>query len=266
MMQRLAQLFPFYRNEEPAKGKPGNSGTDSSKNFNALDFYENLEGYKQSVVNTELGENNNANQNLQFSNFENTEEEVKVTKSSNEIGGDVIKLDAKAKLMSEHVPNKLDSRIPFDDSRVYGGQYTSKGNLYYCSSQERIGIYNSYDPYKMKKIKTISALDVHWTITSMDTTEDEEYLVYSTISPILHIVDLQTLCKFHCKIDCIKNDEIANGNSYYSYFGIYNCKFSGDGKELVCVTNNAKIIVYDINKEEKVCNIDNTHNDDINTV
>jgi len=54
------------------------------------------------------------------------------------------------KFLSEEVPNKHDYTIHVDDTRIYGGRFTSKGNLYYCSSQDLIGIYNSTNPYKMK--------------------------------------------------------------------------------------------------------------------
>lgn len=231
-MQRLIRFLPFCKNKGAKNTEAEELCRDSADNFNALDFYNNLESYKHSVVNTELGENNNAIQNLQYCDLKKNEEEVKIVKSKDNHAEDIIKLDEKSRLMSEQIPNKLNSRIQFDNSRVYGGQYTSKGNLYYCSSQDTIGVYNSYDPYKMKKIKSVSALDVHWTITSMDTTEDEEYLVYSSISPILHIVDLQSLCKFHHKIDLSKDEEVSQ-EGYFQYFGIYNSKFSGDGKELV---------------------------------
>lgn len=99
------------------------------------------------------------------------------------------------------------------------------------------------------KIKTVTALDVNWTITSMDTTENEERLVYSSISSYLHILDLQTLGKFHHKIDLTsqENDEM----DYLSnYCGIFNCKFSGDGSELVCVSSSGKIIIYSLKNEK----------------
>ena len=32
------------------------------------------------------------------------------------------------------IPNKLFKTISVDEARVYGGRFTQKGNLYYCSS------------------------------------------------------------------------------------------------------------------------------------
>lgn len=268
MLQRLLNAVSTKKKESPSE-EVIDAGENNQDGFNALDFYQNLQDYKQTSINSELGENNNAVQNLAISNYqddESHEEKKEEVKPIN--GSDIVKLDEKTQFLSEQVPNKLEYTINVDNSRVYGGRFTSKGNLYYCSSQDIIGIYNSSNPYKFKKIKSINALDINWTITSMDTTEDEEYLVYSSISPFLHIVDLQTLCKFHTKID------LSNSHSshqyppyeYGGYFGIFNCKFSGDGKELVCVTNSAHIIVYDLEHEQKVLDVAETHGDDINAV
>ena len=45
------------------------------------------------------------------------------------------------------IPNKHFKEIPADDARVYGGRFTAKGNLYYCSSQQSINLYDTSDPY-----------------------------------------------------------------------------------------------------------------------
>ena len=242
---------------------------DTENTFDALSFYQSLSSFKNSVAKPELGENNNAIQNLQILNSKSYQIQNEETKDESLVcaNNKIARLDEKAKFISEKVPNSHASTIKVDDWRIYGGRFTSKGNLYYCSSQSIIGIYDSSDPYKMKKIKSIFALDVNWTISSMDTTADEEYLVYSSLSPYLHIVDLQTLSKFHLKINMSENSNYNGGfYGYGGYFGIFSCKFSGDGNELVWAANNGCIKVFDIEKEEKSCNIANAHNDDISTV
>ena len=231
-----------------------------------MDFYHGLQNYKRTTINEDLGENNNAVQNLNAmsNNIKDNSEDSKEMSIDEISESDVVKLNKKSRLLSELVPNKHSSNIQVDDTRLYGGRFTSQGNLYYCSSQDLIGIYNSTNPYKMKKIKTVSALDVNWTIASMDTTSDEEYLVYSSLSPYLHIVDLKTLWKFHQKI-CLSNAD-GGWQGYGFHFGVFCWKFSGDGNELVWVTNSAQIIVYDLNQHIKVWNIFDTHDNDINTV
>jgi hypothetical protein len=247
MMRVLAQLIS-QKKEKEEKAEEEEVG----HKFDAFEFYKNLQAYKQSAINTELGENNNAAQNLCHQEGTQKFKEAELARksdcglqkveekkhdhrlkrvTSNEQKGTIVKLNEKTKFTSEMVPNCLKYKLAVDSTRIYGGRFTSKGNLYYCSSQDIIGIFNSSNPYNMKKVKTVNGLDINWTITSMDTTEDEEYLVYSSISPFLHIVDLQTLCKFHQKINLSESETPYWG--YEGFFGIFNCKFSGDGKELL---------------------------------
>ena len=54
-------------------------------------------------------------------------------------------------------------------------------------------LFDTYDPYKWVPKKSIRAEDIYWTVTDMDVCVNEQYLIYSTINPIVHLVDLQTL-------------------------------------------------------------------------
>jgi hypothetical protein len=53
------------------------------------------------------------------------------------------------------VPNSLYQQFNVSDSRIYGGRFTRKGNLYYCSSQSEIALYNTEDPYNWNLISKI---------------------------------------------------------------------------------------------------------------
>jgi len=177
--------------------------------------------------------------------------------------GDVVSLSEKELLASELVPNKLISTIGFDYSRLFNGRFTSNGNLYYCTSQDSIGVFNTQDPYKFEHINTINAREIRWTISSVDITRDEEKLVYSTLSPLIHIVDLYTLSKFHHCIDLRQED---NGNLTQRNFRCGGCKFSGDGNEILAGSHCKGIAVYDLEKQFKTVSITNAHTDDINSV
>lgn len=115
------------------------------------------------------------------------------------------------------------------DTRVYGGRFTSKGNLYYCSSQSHIVLFNTQDPYKWKKISKIDAQRVRWTVTDMDVDKDEQYLLYSSISEIVHLVDLETLCNKHESL----NFDIGEEGDYYGGPALMSIKFSGDSREIL---------------------------------
>ena len=130
MMQMLMNLSPFKSaQEQPKQDKPVQHG----HMFDALQFYEALEGYKSSIINTELGENNNATQNLMLSQTasKSNPEETKSLSKNLVDSDEIVKLTDKQKFISEQVPNKMNYSIDIDSSRVYGGRFTSKGNIYY---------------------------------------------------------------------------------------------------------------------------------------
>ena len=71
------------------------------------------------------------------------------------------------------IPTTLAQRHQVSDTRVYGGRFTSRGNLYYCSSQSDIVLYNTSDPYQWSQISKIEAQEISWTVTDMDVDPDE---------------------------------------------------------------------------------------------
>lgn len=71
------------------------------------------------------------------------------------------------------IPNKHLRSIQADDARIYGGRFTTKGNLYYCSSQESINLYDTRDPFNWTLRSKIQAQNISWTVTDMDVTPDE---------------------------------------------------------------------------------------------
>ena len=74
----------------------------------------------------------------------------------------------------EHLlPNKHLKEVEIDESRVYCGRFSTKGNLYYCSSQRSINVYDAQDPYNWSLRSSIEAAEVSWTVCDMDVTADE---------------------------------------------------------------------------------------------
>ena len=69
----------------------------------------------------------------------------------------------------------------------------------------------------------------------MDVCENEQYLIYSTINPIVQLVDLETLGKKSERIQF--NDRGEDG--WYGGSGIMSVKFSGDGREILAGTKSS---------------------------
>ena len=54
-------------------------------------------------------------------------------------------------------------------------------------------LFDTYDPFNWKLKKRIIAHNVYWTVSDMDVCTNEQYLIYSTLNPIVHMIDLDTI-------------------------------------------------------------------------
>lgn len=66
------------------------------------------------------------------------------------------------------IPNKHFKAIRADTDRIYGGRFTSAGNLYYCSSQSNVMLFDTTDPYNFRLKAEIPGWNISWTVTDMD--------------------------------------------------------------------------------------------------
>jgi hypothetical protein len=66
------------------------------------------------------------------------------------------------------IPNKHFKAIKADNERIYGGRFTTAGNLYYCSSQTNVMLFDTKDPYNFKLKAEIPGWNISWTISDMD--------------------------------------------------------------------------------------------------
>ncbi|KAJ1435722.1 WD40/YVTN repeat-like-containing domain superfamily [Sesbania bispinosa] len=105
------------------------------------------------------------------------------------------------------------------------------------------------------------------TITDTSLSPDQRYLVYASMSPIVHIVNvgsaetesLANVTEIHDGLDFSSNDDGG-----YS-FGIFSVKFSNDGRELVAGSSGDSIYVYDLEANKLSLRI-LAHASDVNTV
>ena len=134
--------------------------------------------------------------------------------------------------------------------------------MYYCSSQSQIVLFNTQDPYKWKQVSCVEAQQVHWTVTDMDVDVNEQFLIYSTISPLVHLVDLETLCKKHERLTFQTNENYG----YYGGPSLMSIKFSGDSREVLGGSKSGQILIYDMVQNRVNTVVSGAHDDEINTV
>lgn len=169
-------------------------------------------------------------------------------------------------LLSRYLP--VNGPWPIDQmpSRAYVSQFSADGSLFVAGFQgNHIKIYNVDKGWKVQK--NILTKSLRWTITDTSLSPDQSHLVYASMSPIVHIVNvgssetesLANVTEIHDGLDFSSNDDGG-----YS-FGIFSVKFSTDGKELVAGTSGDSIYVYDLETNKVSLRI-LAHTADVNTV
>jgi WD repeat-containing protein 23 len=124
-------------------------------------------------------------------------------------------------------------------------------------------LFNTSDPYDWKLKKRIAAQNVYWTVSDMDVCANEQFLIYSTLNPLVQMIDLETLSSKQQILNfSSSNDEGGWGNGG----AIMSLKFSGDSKEIVAATKNAQVLVFDIFANRICTTVNHAHDDEINSV
>lgn len=151
-------------------------------------------------------------------------------------------------------------------TRAYVSQFSADGSLFIAGYQgSNIKVYNVEKGWKVQK--NIFAKSLRWTVTDTSLSPDQRYLVYASMSPIIHIVNISTpeteslanVTEIHDGLDF----SAADGGRHS--FGIFSVKFSTDGRELVAGSNDDSIYVYDLEANRPSLRIP-AHASDVNTV
>lgn len=159
-------------------------------------------------------------------------------------------------------PRTIDSR----SSCAYVSQFSDDGSLLVAGFQEsEIRIYNVDSEWRIQK--DILARSLRWTITDASLSPDQRFLVYSSMSPVVHLVNVTSAAaESHANITEIHEGLDFSTGDYSEYsFGIFSVKFSTDGRELVAGSSDDSIYVYDL-QENKVSICIPAHESDVNAV
>ncbi|XP_006454240.1 hypothetical protein AGABI2DRAFT_62131 [Agaricus bisporus var. bisporus H97] len=157
-------------------------------------------------------------------------------------------------LSCDMVPNSNGTTVAECAANVYTGQFSADSSFYYtCAQDFRLHIFDTSAPPQpifphrrfmgygddsmrttMKVTRTIQGRAGRWTITDANLSPDNESRSRHSFDDIM-------------------------GES----FGIYSCRFSADGNEVVA-GGNGKIFVYDLLANERTVKI-SAHSDDVNS-
>ncbi|SCV70734.1 BQ2448_3496 [Microbotryum intermedium] len=211
----------------------------------------------------------------------------------------------KSWLAHDLVPNNSGVEVTQLQAKVYSGQYSTDGAFFYIARRAidaaaknfKIYVYDTKEPRRtgnksvieaasvaprrnrlyggtwehrssMKVIKTIqaNAIACQWTVTDASLSVDNEWMLYASISPYVHLV--KTGGGGNNGVwDLDEQQEMLDftNGSRRDIGGIWSVRFSNDGTEVVAGASSGAIIVYDIESKRSILNV-RGHQDDVNAV
>lgn len=169
-------------------------------------------------------------------------------------------------VLSKYLPVNGPWVVDQMSTRAYVSQFSSDGSHFIAAFQgSQIRVYDVDKGWKLQK--NILAQSLRWTITDTSLSPDQRYLVYASMSPIVHIVNVESSTRdSHANITEIHDglDFSSPDGGGYS-FGIFSLKFSTDGREVVAGSSDEDIYVYDLEANKLSLRIP-AHKSDVNTV
>ncbi|KAL8171326.1 hypothetical protein V2J09_023130 [Rumex salicifolius] len=170
-------------------------------------------------------------------------------------------------VLSRYLPVNGPYLVDQMDSCAYVSQFSADGSLFVAAYQgSHIRVYNVEKGWKVQK--DIQARSLRWTITDTCLSPDQRFLVYSSMSPTVHVVNVASsvtesvanITEVHEVLDFSDSQ-----NVHEQSFGIFSIKFSKDGRELVAASSNKSIYIYDLAEYKLTLKIP-AHEDDVNAV
>ncbi|GAA5908642.1 hypothetical protein JCM6882_003702 [Rhodosporidiobolus microsporus] len=197
------------------------------------------------------------------------------------------------------IPNSVGVEVSQFTSKVYSGQYSSDGRFFYSACQDfRVYIYDtatpprvgsktvtdtsaprSRTPYsydwehrssmKLRKVVQADPNNCRWTLTDAELSDDNEWLVYSSISPRAHLVKTGQSEGWNGGSGGDDGEQetlnFAAGSGMYGGFGIWSLRLSHDAREVTAGASDGQIFVYDIEARRTTLRV-HAHADDVNAV
>jgi len=158
-------------------------------------------------------------------------------------------------------------------SRIYNCKFTSDGQSILVTSQNGTSFFKFADDGQVELSKVITCFNINWTITDSDISSDNQFMVHSTLSPYIHMFNVQQ-AKYSGQFN-INNgnsndsEDDFSGYSWYYRLRVYSLKLSANNKEVIAgcgkMGRGAPVQVYDL-ENTRVKESITAHTDDINSV
>jgi WD repeat-containing protein 23 len=159
----------------------------------------------------------------------------------------------------------------FFDTRVYNAQFSNDGEMIFCSSQNEIRVYDTSDLMSWRLMHMFEGRNIRWTITDVDLSLSQQYLLYTTITSSINLISLRDQSTLDSAYSGKINLEPSACRTFDIYpeagdFGVYSAKLSADATEVVAGSTLESIEVYDLVRQKTAFRVSQAHSNDINSV
>jgi WD repeat-containing protein 23 len=188
------------------------------------------------------------------------------------------------------VPNTNGTAVASYPANVYTAQFSDDSSFYYtCAQDYRLHVYDMTAPPShsrirsnipgssryafqdswdgdmkttMKISKQIQGVHGRWTITDANLSPDNSKMIYSSITSTVYMTSVLDASTEQIPIRFAEPYN-RRGYAYEDRFGIWSCRFSADGNEIIA-GGSGEILVYDLLADRKTVAI-HAHDDDVNS-
>jgi len=175
------------------------------------------------------------------------------------------------RIYQNSIPNTITYTYEGLGSRIYNCNFTNDGRSLLATTQHGTSFFKFSEDNKVELSKVISCQNVNWAITDSDVSSNNKFMIHSTLSPNIHIFDLEE-GKYSGNFT-LKGPEQENNslNDFISFFSlrVYSLKLSSDNKQIIVgcgkTIGGAPVQVFDI-EANKVKHSIIAHSDDINSI
>jgi len=165
------------------------------------------------------------------------------------------------------LPSRPAHLIDTMHSRGYIGQFTKTGDIFIAGFQNerRIKLYDSKNTSSgsWNCVKNVECRNLRWTVTDVALSPDQRFLLYSSISPVVHMVSMDT-----GHVESVAN--VTDVHEPLSFgdeaAGIWSIRWSHDGGEIIAGTGSAGLFIYNVERQKSVVKLAGCHRDDVNAV
>lgn len=150
---------------------------------------------------------------------------------------------------------------------TYSGQFSEDGGFFYTASKDfKVRLYDATaHDFPWKLYKTVRVEMARWTLTDASLSNDNKWVAYSSISPVVHLASTSPDVEGQEALDFSMSTNSDGFDHIHRNYGIWSLRFSADGREIVAGANDCCMYVYDIETRKVLLQLAG-HQDEVNAV